>query len=89
MSRPTIRLSPLVVVQAARYRVGAVVNNAVCAGCRSATSRPACVAWVPCQLCGVSFHDTCYWRGMATAVERRRWESDGELDLFVCSGCRS
>lgn len=82
-------LSPLVVAQMARARTGVWVENDVCPGCRSATGSPACVAWVPCQLCGVSLHDDCYWRGMATSDERRRWESDGDLEIFVCSGCRS
>ncbi len=82
-------MTPLIVAQTAAYRKGFGIENDVCPGCRSRWPTEECICWIGCQLCGVGFHDDCYWRRMASPSERKRWEEDGELDLFLCPGCRS
>ena len=77
--------SPLLVIQELlpRYR------SEVCAGCRTTEPTPACIGWIGCQRCGVGFHDDCYWRLMASPEEWTAWIAYEQLDLFLCSGCRS
>lgn len=79
------RGSALVVIQTARgYQ-----DNDACAVCRSAKPHPTARFWIGCQVCGVGFHDVCYWRDVVTLAERAAWIEDGVLDLFLCHGCRS
>jgi hypothetical protein len=80
---------PLLVAQTAAYHAGVGIANDVCSGCRSTWPTEACAGWIGCQRYGVAFHDDCYWQRIAAPVERRRWEEDGEVSLFLCPGCRS
>ena len=80
---------PLLVAQTATYQAGVGIANDLCPGCRSQRPTEQCTGWLGCQLCGIGFHDDCYWRGMASPAERRQWEEDGEVALFLCPGCRS
>ena len=78
----------LVVIQA----VLGYQDNKACAVCRS-TEAPAAagpvLAWMACQVCGVCFHDACYWRSVVSPEEYFYWREYGVLDLFLCHGCRS